>query len=63
VHLEVDVPVIAIAIAALPFVALLLAAATRMESVFFPDAYEERRRAVIGDGYGHFEERPTAAHR
>ena len=44
-------PVIAVAIATLPSVALLLIAATYLESALFGDVYEERRRAVIGDGY------------
>jgi hypothetical protein len=45
------VPVIAVAIAALPAIALLLVVVTRMEALFFGDAYEERRRAVIGNDY------------
>jgi hypothetical protein len=48
-QLEADVPVtvIAIAIAALPVVALLLAIATRMESALLGDPREERRSALL----------------
>jgi hypothetical protein len=44
--MEVDVPVIAVAIAALPVIALLLAVLTRMESTFFGDG----NRSADGKG-------------
>jgi hypothetical protein len=50
-HMEVDVPVIAVAIAALPVIALLLAVVTRMETLLLGDPYEEHRRAMIDAVY------------
>jgi hypothetical protein len=44
--MEVDVPVIAVAIAALPAVALLLSLVTRMETAVLRDMTEERPTAV-----------------
>jgi hypothetical protein len=45
-HMEVDVPVIAVAIAALPAVALLLSLVTRMETAVLRDIAEDRTPAV-----------------
>jgi len=53
--MEVDVPVVAVAIAALPAVALLLAFVTRMESKLFGDDWlddAQVRDRYLGDYLG-----------
>jgi len=61
--MEVDVPVVAVAIAALPAVALLLAFVTRMEASLFGDNYLDDprvRETYLGEAYAPAPEQTSA---